>query len=125
MFLGLPHDERYAMPTTLPNGLEIVNATAHPLIFWDEQWPAPVTVESEFVINASPSTRVLAIRSHPATHTLATICYKESDTGRQTLDMIKQLYPQAVIVGSIIAAQVYPEEVVAPLPHARGRMNPD
>jgi len=125
MFLGPPDDERYAMPTTLPNGLEIVNVTAHPLIFWDEQWPAPVTVESEFVVNAEASTRVVDIRSHPVTHSLATVCYKENNAGRQVLDKVKELYPQAVVVGSIIAAQGYPEEVYAPVPHTRGRKNPD
>jgi hypothetical protein len=113
------------MPTMLPNGLEVINVTAHPLIFWDEQWPDSVTVESECVINASPSTRVFDIRLHPVVHTLATVSYKENYEGRQILDNLKQMYPSALVIGSIITAQGFPEEVYAPIPHVRGRKNPD
>jgi hypothetical protein len=93
------------MPTKLPNGLLIFNATTHVLVFYDAAWGKAVLSESDGrVINAYA------------------VITKVKD-GLSLIASIRADYPDALIVGSIIAAQAYREEVFAPVPWHRGREN--
>lgn len=104
-------------PTKLPSGLCIFNATPHPLYFLCEDGRV-VTAESDGVINAIPSTKTV---KETRQYTLNTVAFHESVSGRELIDKWKEIAPKALIVGSIVAAQAFPGEVVAPVPAQSGR----
>jgi hypothetical protein len=111
------------MPTRLPNGLLIFNATTHVLIFHDAQWKHPnwKIVESDGrVINAYANvTKVKEVNGVE----FVTTFFSPVPDGLNIIQSVREEYPDALIVGSVIAAQAYPEEVVAPVPWHRGREN--
>lgn len=49
-------------------------------------------------------------------HRLITYEPAATKEGRRMVDVIKERYPDAVIIGSMMAAQVFREEVVCPVP---------
>ena len=100
---------------TLPNGLTIFNATPHAIRFWDPSWLEPIEVEPDEVINAAPVER--PGDSPPKARKLAEFVrtvFVGSPKGREVLSHAR-LWAD-VVVGSIIAAQAYPGEVVAMVP---------
>jgi hypothetical protein len=104
---------------TLPNGIEIINATPHSLVFHDREWDEDtVTVPSHCVINAYSINELIYEGKGVE---FVTVRFVQKDEGRELLDELRKEHPKALIVGSVIAAQAYPEEVVAPIPWYRGR----
>ena len=120
----------------LPNGLRVFNATPHVIRFWAEEWPEPVEVESDQVISAGVQEVCVggvgyqAIGREPIA-SLVTTEFIPTEEGRNILASI-ECDNRTVVVGSIIAAQAYPGEVVAMtpapgyerVPPAEKRMNP-
>lgn len=106
------------MPTLLPNGIVIVNVTPHELNFYCEEKGQFVTAPSEGIINAFARTTVF--ESEP-THDLVSVKFSEMREGRSEVNRLKQLYPDALIVGSVIAAQAYREDVVSTIPCKVGK----
>lgn len=96
------------MPTRLPSGLLIFNATPHELRFFcgDKIVNAP----SDEVINALVVSSEVARLQH---YKLLTMQYHPSEGGKGIIRRVRQEFPTALIVGSVIAAHAYPGEVVA------------
>ena len=112
---------------TLPNNVTIFNATPHPITFWKEGWDEPIEVETDVPINAKPVETL--VKTENGVQFVKTN-FVGDDTGKTAIGAV----PQGVlIVGSIIAAQAYPGQVVAMTPapgfewvaSAEKRMNPD
>ena len=109
------------------DGVEVVNTTPHPLSFGvgDEIISVPTSV----LVNAK-ATETLA-RTKGGVEYVKTV-FEGTPEGEEVIEEILQEYPDAVIVGSIIAAQAYPGKVfgMTPLPGyervapAEKRMNP-
>lgn len=125
----------------LPNGLRVFNATPHPISFWSEGWAGVEVVESDEVINASiqeqEHSTVFAVEygdDGSVNNNVWLVCtsFVGNTAGRQIIARAKEAGAH-VIVGSIIAAQAYPGQVVAMTPApgyervapAEKRMNPD
>lgn len=112
---------------TVVDGVEIFNSTPHPITFGVGE--DTVEVPTSTLINATASEEVVA--SEGGVDFVRTK-FTGNDEGRAIIAAMKAANPDAVIVGSIIAAQAYPGEVVAmtPLPGyervapAEKRMNP-
>lgn len=96
----------------LPNGLTIFNATPHKITFWRDDWVEPIEVEPDTKVDACPNEVVAGER---AGVTLVGTEFAGTDKGRET---IRQAVADGadLVVGSIIAAQAYPGEVVAMTP---------
>lgn len=106
------------MPVKLPSGLVVVNVTPHDLIFYNWEWgEEPVTVPSDEVLNANVDRRVVK-EEDGIEYVELTFIPKRS--GRVLISSLKQEFPGALLVGSIVAAQAYREDVVAPVPWYRG-----
>lgn len=106
------------MPVTLPSGLEIYNATPHELIFFSYDWePQEVEVPSDDVI--STDSRTVTVGFDKGVELVRTI-FTPRVSGVYLLDRIKENYPNALVVGSHVAAQTYVGQVVAPLPWTKG-----
>lgn len=116
---------------TLPNGITIWNATPHPIRFWKEGWDTPVEVETDEVISATISEETVSSKGLPNVEFVTTE-FLPQDGGWH---LIEEAYEMGadLIVGSIIAAQAYPGDVVAMTPSPgyervppnKKRMNPD
>lgn len=99
------------MPKRLPNGVLIFNATSHPLQVWNDRWSQPVVVEVDETINArAQSTEERKERGY----VLVTVEYLPTEEGNAILRRIQESWPDAVVVGSAIAASAYKGLVVAP-----------
>ncbi len=134
----------------LPNGVVVFNATPHVIRFWCEDWPEPVEVESDEVVSASIEEEVVEKMPCPVCGRVGSHeydCYNAMaaagdirkvrtvfEPTNEGKAIVKRAAERAdVIVGSIIAAQAYPGEVVAMtpapgyerVPPAEKRMNPD
>lgn len=105
------------MPVRLKNGVMIYNVTPHDLRFEDEEGNIE-TVPSDDVIDATPF--VSLVKQHKE-YSLNTVVFHAKMEGYRKIDAIKILYPDALIVGSLIAAQAYPGDVAAPVPVQGGR----
>lgn len=106
------------MATRLPSGLKVWNATPHPLFFLCEGGEV-VAIESHGIINAVPVTKEV---KNAGIYTLNTVRFVASSESLNLLVLFQEEEPDALVVGSIIAAQAYPGEVVAPIPVQRGRL---
>jgi len=114
---------------TLPNGITVFNATPHAITFWREEWPEPVTVEPDEIINAQPVEQVVERRNGV---TLVRTAFEPNEAGYAVIERAMSAGAD-VIVGSLIAAQAYPGRVVAMtpapgferVPTNEKRMNPD
>ena len=108
------------MPTTLPNGLVIWNATPHDLHFWCRKELEIVTAPSDEVVNVKTwNDRVLETEKYELTK----VSFYPTKEGRELIQRIKLEYPEALIVGSIIAADAYRGDVVASIPEQSRRYN--
>jgi len=104
---------------TLPNGISIINATPHSLAFHDREWETDtVTVPSHCIISAYSINETIYEGGGVE---FVTVKFIQRNEGRQLIAELKERYPGALIVGSVIAAQAYREEVVSPIPWYRGR----
>lgn len=114
---------------TLPNGVTIFNATPHPLRFWKEGWDEPIEVEPDEVISAS--VEEVEEWNEDGVSFVRTI-FLPTEEGEKIVQAAYE-YGADIVVGSIIAAQAYPESVFAMTPApgyervapAQKRMNPD
>jgi hypothetical protein len=100
------------MPTTLATGVVVWNATPHEMHFYCGDGVV-VSAPSDTIINATPVTR--RVEEHPTYH-IVELHFQPLPLGEQIIREIREETPDALIVGSIIAAQAYPGEVVASVP---------
>ena len=123
---------------TLPNGVKVFNGTPHSIRFWNPDWDAPVEVEPDGRIDARPEEEYVSRMEGTGTPLLmdgvffVRTKFVGTDKGRE---IVARAYARGadVVVGSIIAAQAYPGQVVAMtpapgyerVPPAEKRMNPD
>lgn len=98
------------MPTKLPSGLVIYNATPHDLHFWCGE-NGVITAPSDGVLMAVPVKTVYAQKDG---YELVDIRYKASERDIKFIKHIKKNYPKALIVASTLCSKVYPD-VVAPI----------
>lgn len=97
---------------TLPNGVTVFNATPHTITFWSPDWDAPVEVETDKVISASPVEKIVGKDGVIIfVHTDFVGNPQGGATARQALRDGAD-----VVIGSIIAAQAYPGLVEAMTP---------
>jgi hypothetical protein len=107
------------MPTTLPNGVTVWNVTPHDLSFWCEREEETVVAPSDGVLNALPISEYVKKRKE---YNIVRVIFTPLEAGLQMIEEIKRDNPRALIVGSIIAAQAYPEDVVATIPYKPSRV---
>ena len=113
-------------PTNV-DGVMVFNTTPHPITFGVGE--GTVEVPTSVLVNATASEEVVA--SEGGVEFVRTK-FTGNEEGHALIAAMKESCPKAVIVGSIIAAQAYPGEVVAmtPLPGyervapSEKRMNP-
>ena len=104
----------------LPTGLKVFNATPHPINFWREGWDSVVEVPVDAVISAA-STETPAGCYQPKFSAdwdsvwLVRTEFVGNDEGRAIIAAAKAAGAE-IIVGSVIAAQAYPGDVVAMVP---------
>jgi len=117
---------------TLPNGVMVFNATPHTIRFWSPNWEEPVEVETDQVISASVREVQVYLADKPEDIDLVCPTFDGTAEGRQIA--VNALANGAhFVVGSFIAAQAYPDLVVAMVaaegyervPPAEKRMRPD
>lgn len=106
------------MPTVLPNGTVIYNVTAHDLNFYVGGSEHCVVVPQDGIVNAAPETQDVLVNSR---YTLVSVKFNPIASGWETINKIKGERADALIVGSMIAAQTYPGEVVASVPYHGSR----
>ena len=115
---------------TLPNNVTIFNATPHPIRFWKEGWDEPVEVETDVLINAKPEETVVKVNGDGITF-VKTVFLPVKDENYEKAMRWRE--GGVIVIGSIIAAQAFPGEVVAMtpapgferVPPDQKRMNPD
>ncbi len=106
------------MPTYLPSGTVVYNMTPHSLQFWVGGEEEIVVAPSDGVLSAAPHTKNILINSR---YTLVSVKFQALNVGREMIERIKNERADALIVGSFIAAQAYPGDVVAPVPYEAKR----
>ena len=95
------------------NGVRYINTTPHPINFGTDDGRVITLPCSGHLINAQA--QEVTVKVAKGIEYVRTQFIKNSE-GVQLLNKIKEVYPNAIIVGSIIAAQAYPGEVVALTP---------
>jgi hypothetical protein len=100
----------------LPNGLTIFNATPHVLTFWAEGWDAPIEAEPDYMINATLKEQG-ATAPDSFRYTLYQVDFVQSTAvgnvdGQAVIEAAIKAGAD-LIVGSILAAQAYPGQIVA------------
>lgn len=109
----------------LPNGVVVYNTTPHRITFWQDEWEHPIEVEVGELLNARPQEITVGFDEMIEVEYVSTE-FAGSDDGRALIGRIKAKHPHAIIVGSIIAAQAYPGDVVSMVPHPDyARVAPD
>jgi hypothetical protein len=101
------------MPTSLPNGITIFNATPHKLNFYDPITEEVTVAKPDITINTKP---VETVVKHWQGAKFVTVAYKPERNGGSLIKNILKSNPEMVIVGSVLAAMAYPGEVVASIP---------
>jgi len=99
-------------------GIQIINVTPHPITFGFEGEDETVVVEpSGFLINARSVEEVVKedFRGESKVTFVRTSFVPDEDS-EHLLQMLEEKFPEAVIIGSIIAAQAFPGRVVAMIP---------
>lgn len=90
-----------------------INTTPHDITL-DYKGEAVNVVQSGIIINAYPME--MPVKVENGIEFVETV-FSDSHEGRMAIERIKKAYPEPrVIIGSIIAAQAYPGEVVAMVP---------
>lgn len=116
---------------TFKNGVTVINVTPHPITFSDDD-DVVVVPTSGTIINATAQETVVS----PATNgkpAFVKVAFVANDDAHAQIDAIEEAHPNAIIVGSIIAAQAFPGRVFAMTPApgfervapAEKRMNTD
>lgn len=119
---------------TLPNGLTVFNGTPHVIRFWDESQDEPIEVDTDVIINATVSDKLVA---RDVTDELINIDFVTPSfypEGQNVVDSLQELRDDNIyVIGSILAAQAYPGLVfgMTPcvgyerVPPEQKRMNPN
>lgn len=98
------------MPTKLPSGVTVYNVTPHELNFWCGDEVGVVVSPPDEVVNALPISKTAYKDDN---YTLVNMSFTWTKEGMSVIEKILSECPNAVIVGSVVAAQAYPEYVVA------------
>lgn len=106
-------ERKHKMPTRLPSGTVIFNATPHPLNFYDLKEEKVTLARPDAVINTRP---VEQVEGEWNEVTFVKVTYSPEEKGLKLIDNIRLEYPDIIIVGSVLAAMAYPGEVVASIP---------
>lgn len=104
------------MPTRLPNGVLVFNLTPHDLDFPTEN--GMVVAPSDGMLDAVPVSTLVVDKG---LYTINHVRFVGSDIGKQMIRDIRSTHPDALIIGSMIAARAYPKDVVYGVPIAKGR----
>lgn len=110
---------------------KIINVTPHALNFRNADGSEFEVAPSGIVINATPLDEVAG--AHPSGAELVRVRFVANDEAISALEKIEAENPDAVIVGSMIAAQAFPGRVFGMVaapgyerrPPAEKRMNPE
>ena len=96
----------------LPSGISVVNTTPHEITFFEEgnEDNKEVVPPCGVSVSAQISETVVA---EVGKVTFVTTRFKADAEMREILQKVKNLYPDVVVIGSIIAAQAFPGLVVA------------
>ncbi|KLU62336.1 hypothetical protein CEB3_c13800 [Peptococcaceae bacterium CEB3] len=97
--------------TTFSNGLAVVNTTPHTITFLDGETVVQVPT-SGILVNARPMEEIVS----EGVPTLVRTKFVGDEDGKQAIEAIRKELPNVLIVGSIIAAQAYPGQVLAMVP---------
>lgn len=90
------------------NGVRVINTTPHPCNFIDGE-NVVVVPPSGLIINAKVQEKAIS-------DLFVTTEFVGDEEGRAIITAIREVAPDVVIIGSIIAAQAYPGEVAAMVP---------
>lgn len=105
------------MLVELPNRLKVINVTPHDLVFDDQSWIHPIRVPTHVIVNAKPVSYVQWTRQSASSPIeFVFVDYEETAYGRKLIDRIKEEFPDAVIVGSVVASRAYAGDIVTPVP---------
>ncbi len=88
----------------------LINATPHDLVMTNEDGTEFTLPPSGYTLKAETSSVLL--REQNGIQFFATSFSQDANTVRDLIT-IRNQYPDAIIIGSIVAAQAYPENVVA------------
>ena len=110
---------------------KIINVTPHALNFRNSDGTEFVVEPSGVVVNATPTDEVVG--THPSGAELVQVRFEASAEAIETIARLEAENPGAVIVGSMIAAQAFPNRVFGMVaaagferrPPAEKRMRPD
>ena len=97
----------------LPSGVTVVNSTPHPITFMSEEDNTVITVLSSCIINATVKETV--VKSVNGIDFVKST-FVGSEEGAEIIEQIHAINPEALIIGSIIAAQAFPGLVVGMTP---------
>ena len=89
---------------TFSNGVTVVNTTPHPINFLDGEEVVTVNSSKDLLINAK--TEETPVGEH-----LVRATFSGSEEGQSIINQIKEVLPDAFIIGSILAANSYKEVV--------------
>ena len=96
----------------LASGVTVVNSTHHPITFMELDG-THVTVPSSCIINATVKETV--VKSVNGIDFVKST-FVGSEEGAEIIEQIHAINPEALIIGSIIAAQAFPGDVVGMTP---------
>ena len=118
------------VPALVIDGVEILNTTPHPITFQNAVGEV-VTIPSnpDFIVNAKPIEVTAGDKKGAA---LVKTTFVADETNETKVAELETKFPNAVLVGSIIAAQAFPGRIFAMTPAAgfervapaEKRMNP-
>ncbi len=111
--------------------VKIINVSPHALNFRNEDGSEFAVEPSGTIVNATAINE--EVGSHPSGAKLIRVRFIPNDDAIAAIERIEQEAPDAIIVGSLIAAQAFPGRVVAMVaaegyerrPPAEKRMRPD
>lgn len=115
--------------TVLQNGVRVLNCTPHELIFRADDG-TDVRVE-KCGATLTASAVETPVGNHGAAQLVATV-FQTTEQGLEELARIETEAPGVLVIGSIVSAQAYPDQVVSPIsakgfervPPAEKRMDP-
>ena len=90
-------------------GITFVNVTSHDFHMVSKTGDTIVIPRSGFTVNTREIIQVL--KTLDGGVVISELSWTEDPIGRIKLDILKQRYPNAIIIGSKIAAQGYPGEI--------------
>lgn len=108
------------MPLLLPSGVTLYNVTPHDLTLWydyGDKGGGLFTALSDGVVNVKSNRKTVY---YGKGYKLSSVTFLPTEEGDRVLkeieDKVRENGENAVIVGSVLAAQAYPEKVVSTIP---------